>query len=292
VLQPISVDPSGRFPTTTLDAAVHVIYALPRDAFADLVRGIVAARPSPSPSPLSSPTPLGVHPVLASEGLAGPYARAIEGHAIAAAGKGHLTRVTFLGSRGRGNEWQLGGVSVAEDGTTSPLGIPSSQSLVLARIQSIVLQQSGAASFAKSISPKTAGDDDISILLDSSVASAASRDDVAQALRAANRIENPNIRTSENTDCATCHTVASSRIWADQKLSLRDDRDRFLAPGFDLSAPATTTSTLGDLGALRALGYFGAQPVVSPRAIHDTAKAAQWIASTSRDTDSDRTAAR
>ncbi len=263
VLQPVSVDPSGVLPTTTLDAAVHVIYDLPREAFAELVKAIVAARPADVAS-----APLDVHPVLAKEGLAGPYARAIEDAFVGAAKRGDLSRVTFLGLRGRGNEWQLGGVDVARDGSTKPLTIPASD----ARIQSFVLQR-GTESFSKSVVP--AVDADLALLFDSGKATAASRDDVARALHVANQIENPTLRSSEDTGCAACHTVASSRLWAESTLGVRDDRDRFVSSSFDLTA---RSRPLGDPSALRALGYFGSDPVVSPRAIHDTALAARWIA--------------
>jgi hypothetical protein len=264
VLQPVAVDPHAMLPTSTLDAAVHVLYTLPETAFAGLVRGIVALRPHPT-----SAARLGVHPTLAAEGLDGPFAHALEQVVMAATAKGRLFRVTFMGVRGRGNEWQLGGLNVGDDGAVTPLPIPSSG----AKIQSIVLQR-GTQTFLKSISPATAGSDDVSLLFDSLSASYASPQDIASALHAANRVENPNIRTSEDTDCATCHTIASSRLWAESTFHQHESADLFTAPGFDLASKSTPTS---DLGVLRALGYFGADPVISPRAANDTAKAAQTI---------------
>jgi hypothetical protein len=272
VLQPVTIDPSGSLPTTTLDSAVHVIYRAPRDAFADLVRAIVAARPPSGEAARVPPGPLDVHPVLVAQGLGGTYARAVEDAFVKTATKSTLARVTFLGLRGRGNEWQLGGVDVDADGTTKPLTIATSD----ARVQSFVLQR-GTESFSKSIVPRV--DDDLALLLDSSAATAASREDVARALEAANRIENPTLRSSEDTGCASCHTVTSSRLWAESQLGVRSDRDRFVDANFDLTA---RSRPLGDPGALRALGYFGTDPVVSPRAIHDTAIAARWIAATDR----------
>lgn len=265
VLQPVIVDSAGAQPTTTLDAAVHVIYTLPDDAFAQLVRGIVELRPA-----LAATGPLGVHPVLAAEGVAGPFARALEQRVFASAAKGRLARVTFMGVRGRGNEWQLGGVRIAEDGAITPLPIPSSG----ARLQSIVLQR-GAQTFVKSISPQTAGSDDVSLLFDSLSAGVASPDQIGAALHAANRIENPNLRTSEDTDCATCHTIASSRMWGEKTFGQHVDADRFAAPGFDLTSKSAALTA--DFGVLRALGYFGSEPVISPRAVNDTARAAQAI---------------
>ena len=265
VLQPVIVDPHAMLPTSTLDAAVHVLYTLPDSAFVELVRGIVALRPPSA----STGAPLGVHPVLAAEGLAGPFARALEARVMAETARGHLVRVTFMGVRGRGNEWQLGGVRIGEDGVVAPLPIPDSG----ARLQSIVLQR-GAQTFLKSISPQTAGTDDVSLLFDSLSAESASPADIGGALHAANRIENPNVRTSEDTDCATCHAIASSRLWAEKRFARSEPADRFVAPGFELGVVSPKTS---DLGVLRALGYFGSEAVITPRAVNDTAKAAQTI---------------
>jgi hypothetical protein len=266
VLQPVIAGPHGALPTTTLDAAVHVVYTLPTAAFADLVRGVVALRPPVAPA---SSAPLGVHPALLAEGLSGPFARALEKRVMAATAAGALARVTFIGVRGRGNEWQLGGVQVGVDGAVTPLPIPSGG----ARLQSLVLER-GRETFAKFVSPATAGSDDVSMLFDSLSASSTSPDQIGAALRAANRIENPELRTSEDTDCATCHTISSSRLWAERTFGRHEDADRFAAAGFDL-APTSTPSS--DLGVLRAFGYFGSEPVISTRAANDIARAAQTI---------------
>ena len=258
VLQPVVADPSGAEPTTTLDAAVHAIYTLSDDAFETLAREIVAAR---GDAPM--PDVLGVHPVLAREGLAGPFARALEHALTRAVDGGRLSRVTFLGLRGRGNEWQLGGVEIADDGAIAPLAIPGSG----AKLQSLVLQR-GGESFSKFLSP-AATERDVALLYDSDAARAATPAELTAALAAANRVENPALRSSEDTDCVTCHTVASSRVWAETKLGARVDTDRFAAPA------AAPHEAVAEQGVLRALGYFDATPVVSPRALHDTLRAMQ-----------------
>ncbi len=266
IFQPVVVDPAGVLPSTTLDAAVHVLYTLSSSSFAALVRRVVALRPSLSRS--SSPT-LGVHPELAREGLSGPFARALERAVLDSTAKGRLTRITFVGVRGRGNEWQFGGLQIEKDGAVGSLPILPDG----AHLQSLVLQH-GAQTFSKSLSPQSAGKDDVSLLFDSLSAESASLEARSLALQAANRIENPDFRTSENTDCATCHTIASSRLWAEKAFGLREQRGKFEAPGFALES---TTARSSDLGVLRALGYVDREPVVSLRAANETAKAAQMI---------------
>ncbi len=270
VLQPVVVDPRGTLPTTTLDAAVHVIYALPPAAFAELVRELVALRPADAPASST----LGVHPRLAAEGSGGAFGRELERRVLAKAAQGRLTRVTSMGVRGRGNEWHFAGVEIGPRGELAPVPIPAAG----ARLQSLVLQR-GAQTFLKSLSPPTAGADDLSLLFDSLSATAASTTELRGALRAANRIESPELRSSEDTDCATCHTVASSRAWAERTFGLREDPDRFLAGGVESGAGAVASA---DLGVLRAFGYFGSEIVISKRAVNEIARATRIIRGESR----------
>ncbi len=264
VLQPIVVDAQGVLPASTLDGAVHVAYALPPRAFVELVEGIVALRPA-----AAGASALGVHSRLAAEGIDGPFGKALERRVIAAVTQGRLVRVTFSGARGRGNEWQFGGVQLDADGVSSPLPIPP----LGVRSQSLVLQR-GTQTFAKSLSSPTAGADDVSLLFDSMAASSASAQRVRDALRAANRLENPDLRTSENTDCATCHAVGSSRSWAEKTFGTHEDTDRFPATGV---ARGAESEPAADLGALRAFGYFGSDVVISTRTTNEIAKALRTL---------------
>lgn len=259
VLQPVVTSPNGEL--RTLDAAAHVFYELGTATYVALVRALLDGRPR------SAIAPLGVHPSLAKEGLAGPFAQLLKTRLAAAAGEGELVRATFMSLRGRGNEWQFGGFRVSGGGAVvEPLGITASKKAV----QSLVLQTT-QNSFLKSIAPAVT-EAELAPLLDTLATSAASPAQLQAALAAANRIENPDLRSSEDTDCASCHTAASSRRWAERTLKVRSEVDRFASPTLDLSV---TSPTVDDVGVLRAFGYFDRAPVISPRTIHDTANAAR-----------------
>lgn len=260
VLQPLAV--SEKSEVITLDAAAHVFYEVGTETFVSLVRALENARPR------TPKAPLGVHRTLAQEGLAGPFARLLRTQLTTAIAKGELVRVTFMTVRGRGNEWQFGGYRVSQNGSVvEPLGVAPSQ----ARIQSLVLQTT-ENTFVKSIAPQIAVQE-LSPLLDALAMRAASPEARESALRAANRIENPDLRSSEDTDCASCHTTASSTRWAETNLRARSDADRFASPSFDLSVLGEKTAS--DPATLRAFGYIGGAPYASPRTIHDSAKAAR-----------------
>ena len=259
VLQPVATSTAGEM--SALDAAAHVFYELRTETYVALARALLDGRPR------SARAPLGVHPLLAKEGLAGPFARTLETRIVAAAADGELVRATFMTVRGRGNEWQFGGFRVSDGGAVvEPLTIASST----ASLQSLVLQTT-QSTFLKSIAPPAA-DAAVAPLLDALTTLAASPEQLQAGLGAANRIENPDLRSSEDTDCASCHTAASSRRWAERTLKVRSELDRFASPTFDLSV---TSPAVDDVAVLRAFGYVGTAPVVSPRTIHDTANAAR-----------------
>ena len=258
VLQPLALSEKGE--VSTIDAAAHVFYELPNEPFVALLRGLLEARPRPARGPL------GVHRTLAQQGLEGPFARILKDRLTVAAASASLVRVTFMSLRGRGNEWQFGGFRVTADGTVSPLGVVPSR----ANVQSLVLQTTDSA-FVKSIAPAIA-DSALAPLLDTTTLRAATPEAREEALRAANRIENPAFRSSEDTDCASCHTTSSSKHWAERVLSVRSSVDQFESPTFDLSVSETPAS---DLAVLRAFGYVGGAPFASPRTIHESAAAAR-----------------
>jgi len=74
------------------DAALHVFYDLPAAEFASLVTELAALSRG-----FAKNLPLQVHPVLAQEGAAGPFAKALRKALFARIGKARITRITRLG---------------------------------------------------------------------------------------------------------------------------------------------------------------------------------------------------
>ena len=264
VIQPVVADADGV--PTTHDAAVHLGYRIAIEPFLALLGSLRAAQ---SPNARKS---LGVHSGFGAQSDARAFGTMLRAEAQKAAASGRLARATFMTLRSRGNEWQFGGIDITAE---HPLGVPIRIVQSQATVQSIVLQET-ASTFAKSVFPLPSDTDLLPLLSERSMRSAP-KEDLARALRAANRTNNPNVRTIENTDCVSCHTAHTSASWAAREIGTTTDDDRYTSPTFDLS-PLSSPAT--DVGVLRAFGYMGRVPVVSPRTVHEAAKAARqcnWL---------------
>jgi len=244
------------------DAAVHVFYEL-----ADF--GAVAKKLA-AMAGAHAPRPLGVNTTLKAQGLDGPYARDLRALVQDEAARGRLSRVTFMALLGQGNKWEFGGFDVANDAVTD-LAIPGTSS----SRESMLLNKS-PRNFAKTISPDAAPEPSATLLFDSFGALSADEEALAGAYEAALRIEDPRAHSPSDVDCVMCHTIGSSRAWADLTLLPQKTSSAFAAPGFDLSR---TSSVAADPGVLRAFGYFDIVPAVSQRTVNESAAVASWVSS-------------
>lgn len=264
VLQPLVSSGDGE--PAVHDAAVHVSYRVGIEAFLGLLNATRAARLVPVGARL------GVHTAFGAGRDAGAFFATLRAKASEVVATGTLSRATFMTLRSRGNEWQFGGVDVTPE---APLGVPMRIVGATATLQSLVLLETDRT-FAKALFPRPA-DALLSPLLSDRAMRAASKDELAAALASANLTNNPDARTIEDTDCASCHTAHSSSAWAARELGVATGDGRYVAPVFDLT-PLTLAPN--DTGVLRAFGYMDRAPVVSPRTVHEAAKAARqcnWI---------------
>jgi hypothetical protein len=119
VLQPLTVDGEA---TSAADAAIHAIYGVDAGEFA---RFLASMRALGDGAPeLARGHGLGVHPVMAREGLDGAYARGLRALLLSAVGEGRLRRLTFMQLSGRANVWIFGGFDRSSAGVYSPTRIP------------------------------------------------------------------------------------------------------------------------------------------------------------------------
>ncbi len=263
VFQPVSGDGPT---TTTEDAALHAVYTLPTDELAALlaaVRGLGAREPELR----SGPGALGVHPVMAREGLQGPYAQGLRALLLGAAGEGRLRRLTFMQLSGRANIWIFGGFDRNGDGSFSPTRIAS----VAGETQRIT-HNVFTDDLQITVTPSVLDGDDFSLLYDSNVSRAAPVQDRDAALSAALRVENPLRHDADSVDCARCHVAFVARRWTERVLrhDTSQDPDRFTAPGYDLTAPEVITPPTS-LRNFRAFGWLGREPAISQRTVNETA---------------------
>jgi len=259
VLQALDVD-GGR----ARDGAVHALYNLDDAELAELVtalRELTAAAPEQA----DAAAPLGVSPALVAQGLDGVYGLHLRALVTRFAGEGNLARLTFMTRDDtRAGRWQFGGRAVRED---LPKGFGPPGPLVIRALGLDVTLQTVSAGlgepYAYDVAPMIAA-------VDGEPAVAAAH---LVALPAAERVEtyawalrqaSPLHVTADSTDCASCHLADRARDFLEGAYpELVDDAERD-------GRPAYVPGAVADASNLRALGYFGATPVVTLRTAAET----------------------
>lgn len=245
------------------DAALHLFYDLSTEDFGRLLGEL---RLAAAVSDVSTAGPLRVHPILAAEGLRGPFTQSLRATILRYAGADNLTRLTFMQLQNFNvNEWVFGSFNL-QDGELVPIDIIDAGSQ---RQRFINVFLENEEDFVASVDPLPLGADDVSLLFNSNNARAASEDAIATAERAALRIENPNVHTTESVSCVACHTATQARLWTERSLG-RDTRnhpDRYVSEQ-DLTLTSETTRIPGSL---RAFGYLHQKAAISQRTVNETA---------------------
>lgn len=230
------------------------------------------------------PEPLSVHPILERDGIGGGYAAGLAEIVLRYAGADALHKATFITidapiPEARGGEvWTFGAV-VEHDGVWEPLEIPAFGTATTAqRLVSIgpapTLPES---SFDVSITPALPPETDLSGLFGTgAVADATSAQDVYEL---ALELENPLLRSADDSDCITCH-ITHARRRGELLLGLTVESE----PAFYAEGASLGTSTVRSAVGVRAMGWsvFAPRPetatpderasrALSQRVINETA---------------------
>lgn len=270
VFQPISGDGAS---TTTEDAALHAVYELPTEELGPLVAALRTLGDR-EPELRNGGGPLGVHPVMAREGLQGPYAYGLRSLILAAVGAGRLERLTFMQLSGRANVWIFGGFDRAGDGSYGVTRIAGVNGDTQRITHNVFTDDLDIAVIPGAVDD----DDDFSLLYDSDVSRAAPVADRDAALSAALRVENPTRHDADSVDCARCHVAFVARRWTERVLGhdTSQNPDRFRSR-YDLTAPEVITPPTS-LRTFRAFGWLGREPAIAQRTVNETAVVLEELA--------------
>jgi len=275
VFQPVAVG-------TTDDIAVHAFYALTGDEVLALVGELAAARRDDGIT--TDLGPLAVHPILASEGLDGPFAHAFDQIVTRYAGAANLERLNTFAieeidvSQGfvASQTWTF--TSFDTLGTPAPRPIPT-----IANGPNEMTLTTDLAPLIATSDPATSAHDNLAVLANMTMATSASSGTREAALDAALRIESPTFHSPETIDCASCHLARAAIELVGEPLGLDEDRDAAFAasdaiPGRDLAR--TTSLTGNDRGLnIHAFSYRLAEPMINQRTINETAANLAYFAS-------------
>lgn len=253
--------------STTQDHAVHLFYDLdaPRwqrvlDAVAEL-HDLAQGR--------TRGVPLGVHPVLAAEGLQGPYAQRLRSLVLQVCGERTFSRLatTTLTPPDR---WVFRAFDL-KNGALVPDPIPRTPMLA-----SQAFAEFGTPPRREGeLAPSPAGDE-LSELLSTTGLATLDQATLDNALASALHIEHPDQSSPRTIDCASCHVASRARENAEtvRGQSTATHPGRFTAPGFTL---ARTDEAANDPRAMRAFGYFGRLTALSQRTINESAHVARAL---------------
>lgn len=253
--------------STTQDHAVHLFYDLdaPRwqrvlDAVAEL-HDLAQGR--------TRGVPLGVHPVLAAEGLQGPYTQRLRSLVLQVCGERTFSRLatTTLTPPDR---WVFRAFDL-KNGALVPDPIPRTPMLA-----SQAFTEFGTAPKREGeLAPAPVGDDMTELLSSNGLVFL---DDFTlnAALESALHVEHPDQSSPRTIDCGSCHVASRARENAEavRMKTTVGHPGRFTAPGFSL---ARTDEAANDPRAMRAFGYFGRRTALSQRTINESAHVARAL---------------
>lgn len=246
---------------TTLDSALHLFYRLGE---AELGQVVTRLRELRALAPEQKDAPLDVSPALLAQGMTGPYGAGLRELVLKFAGEQNLVRMTFfLRAPPRQEEWFFGGFNRSGDTMTSLdiVGVGKGNQ----RVDRPLVQDGYKYEFT----PAAKGPEDVSVLLSTESAAAATPEARDAALASFARIANPDKYGPDALPCAGCHVVSYVAAATKEKYAqdLATQPDAFKS-GRDLTLRGQAVLTPSSL---RALGWFKDQPMISVRVVNETA---------------------
>ena len=244
------------------DGAIHVLYELPRTELLTLTRELISLTDREGGY---TPGPLGVHPILARQGVWGGFGQGLKTLLRRYVGEDRAVRMTFFARvDALQSAWRFGGFD-HKGAVWERLQIPTTTTTE----QELLGGFPNAGELAGSTPTPGASGDDLRLLLNSTMANLA--DDPARrtAFGAALRIENPTKHTPDTVDCLSCHVAMAARSLGESQygLSAAGHPDRFTSTRDLRYTPPSEPS----LENLHALSYLGTELGVNQRTANETA---------------------
>jgi hypothetical protein len=255
------------------DAAIHSFYTLDRAAFEALLKDYEALR-SANGVDLSG-EPLRVHPVLAKQGLDGPFARGLRTLLAKYVGTRTLWRMTAMKSLVGDDQWAFLGFNV-EAGSAKDIVIPRTRGATLQSFQTLQVTQSEFS--GGQVSPAPQGSDNLRVILQNSRVLPADDQLLGELGATVARIENPQIHSADTVDCVSCHTAQTAGSLLFERIAQLGNEPQVRRAQFSSPLPLLNLGRRqNNTHVLRALGYVERDLVLSRRVINETAHVAQAL---------------
>jgi hypothetical protein len=283
---------------TTLDTAIHTFHEFDAGEWALIVSEMQTFVRSGLRYPLGAA--LDVQPNLRSEGYRGNYWKGFTAILLRHCGEQNLIRVTAMTVRME-RVWHFMGLdrtvapAPGRNGSWSMIQIPTLDIEPKLTSQSFFLQPEGMENleeFNGGISYLPKSERPFMRLTSDSIRirEIESEPTIKAVIRRAIQLENPRMHNPGTADCVSCHMAQTVRLWGEKNYPKWDWSREFVADRFQVERAGSTSSGgvagggagVGaiDLGnrsvnpfrtdRMRAFGYFGRDPILSQRVIHET----------------------
>jgi hypothetical protein len=284
---------------TSLDTAIHTFHEFDAAEWALIVSEMQTFVRSGLRYPLGAA--LDVQPNLRAEGYHGNYWKGLTLILLRHCGEQNLIRVTAMTVRME-RVWHFMGLdrtvapSPGRNGSWSMIKIPTLDIEPKLTSQSFFLQPEGMENLEEfnggiSYLPKT---ERAFMRLTSDsirIREIEAEPTIKAVIRRAIQLENPRLHNPGTADCVSCHMAQTVRLWGQKNFPKWDWSREFIADRFKttpsdqrgMMSAGKCANTIGaiDLGnrsvnpfrtdRMRAFGYFGRDPIISQRVIHETA---------------------
>ncbi len=265
---------------TSLDTAIHTFHEFNDAEWTMIVSELKSALKNGIRYSLGSA--LDVQPNLRAEGYRGNYWKTLSTLLLRYCGEQNLIRVTAMTVR-MDRVWHFMGLDRTATGW-SMIKIPTLDLEPKLTSQSFFLQPEGLQNleeFNGGISYLPKNERPFMRLTSDSARYRELEQEPAikSIIRRAIQLENPRIHNPGTADCVSCHLAQTVRLWGEKNYPNWDwarefSSDRFgiqssgVAGGIDLSNRSVNPF---QTDRMRAFGYFGKDPIISQRVIHETA---------------------
>lgn len=254
------------------DVTAHLIYSFDESEAPRLIAALLQLK-----RPETSGRPLGVHPAMEREGLAGPTAAAAKELLVTELARGRLSHAALMGLERQPEPWIFMAGAFLLDGSFVPLELDFG-------IERSASQKVGFLVTEGRVVPRMSSGPSTAALLDGGGQSMTEDDARILAM-----VDSPvhsallpgSQRSSKNRDCVSCHTTVSSLFkLTGQGTAVADlskwiaQRERFRAAD-GLTGYPDPAALIATTWSVRNFGYFNGRPSVSIRTVNESAEAAR-----------------
>lgn len=256
---------------TTRDASLHSFYEFSDSEFSQVLNQWK------SWSKTNKKLPLGIHPILAKEGLSGAHWNQLRSLILNFCGEKNLVRITAMGLSGSDQLWIFSGLDI--NPTTE-----KSKEIMIPRIQSTIqtITQSSfdPNHFWGALTPAPNADHEFNLLVEDSMffQKHNTEVEVRKVARSYLSFENPKKHNTGTLDCASCHLTSMTHQWVQVNYpNLKWDIEFSDVKYQNTLNLENTTLNKVNPHQFRIFGYFEKQPAISQRVINETAEVFDFL---------------